>query len=163
MDTAKRYRTVFPVSWEQVQRDVRALARRLLETGPYEGILCIARGGLIPAAILARELDVRLIETICVSSYDWQERGTARIVKNARECGCGKGWLIVDDLVDTGQTARLVRSMFPDARFACVYAKPAGRSATDIYSVEVSQDAWVLFPWDSEMRFVKPIAHRLEE
>ena len=161
MDTAKRYHMVFPVSWEQLQRDVRALARRLLETGPSEGILCIARGGLIPAAILARELDVRLIETICVSSYDWQEQGTARILKNARECG--KGWLIVDDLVDTGQTARLVRSMFPDARFACVYAKPAGRFATDIYSVEVSQDTWILFPWDSEMQFVKPIARRLEE
>lgn len=161
MGTANRYHKMFPVSWEQLHRDSKALAWRLLENGPYEGIVCIARGGLVPAAIVARELEVRLIETVCVSSYDWQDQGTTQILKSVQ--GSGKGWLIIDDLVDTGQTARLVRQMLPEARFACIYAKPAGRSVVDTYITEVSQDTWILFPWDSEVQFVKPIIHRTED
>ena len=161
MGTAKRYHKTFPVSWEQLHRDAKARAWRRLETGPYEGIICIARGGLVPGAIVARELEVRLIETVCVSSYDWQDQGAARVLKSVRSSG--KGWLIIDDLVDTGRTARLVRDMLPEARFACVYVKPEGRAVADAYVTEVSQDTWILFPWDSEVRFVEPIIHRADE
>ena len=66
--------------------------------------------------------------------------------------------LIIDDLVDTGSTARIVRKMLPEAYFATVYAKPAGKPLVDAYVTEVSQDTWILFPWDSESRFVEPIA-----
>jgi len=71
--------------------------------------------------------------------------------------GTGEGWLIVDDLVDTGRTGRLVREMLPKAHFATVYAKPAGRSVVDTYITEVSQDTWILFPWDQGPNFVQPI------
>jgi len=60
----------FPVSWDQFHRDARALAWRLNGAGPFQAIVCITRGGLVPAAIVARELNVRIIETVCVSSYD---------------------------------------------------------------------------------------------
>ena len=56
----------YPVSWDQFHRDARALAWRLADKGPFEAIVCITRGGLVPAAIVARELDLRLIETVCV-------------------------------------------------------------------------------------------------
>ena len=69
----------------------------------------------------------------------------------------GKGWLIVDDLVDTGVTARAVRAMLPEAHFATVYAKPAGRPVVDSYITEVSQDTWILFPWDQEAVMAKTI------
>ena len=68
------------------------------------------------------------------------------------------GWLIIDDLVDTGDTARAVRKMLPKAHFATVYAKPAGRPLVDTYITEVSQDTWIFFPWDMEPQPVKPIA-----
>ena len=74
--------------------------------------------------------------------------------------GDGEGLLIVDDLVDTGRTAKIVRDMLPRAHFATVYAKPAGRPLVDTFVTEVSQDTWILFPWDSESRFVQPIAER---
>jgi xanthine phosphoribosyltransferase len=147
----------FPVSWDQLHRDAKALAWRLADSGPFKGIIAITRGGLVPAHIIARELDVRVIDTVCVSSYDETRQREAVVLKRT-EAGDGSGWLIVDDLVDTGNTGRLVREMLPRAHFATVYAKPAGRPVVDTFITEVSQDTWILFPWDSEPTYAPPIA-----
>jgi xanthine phosphoribosyltransferase len=155
---ADQYTKGFPVSWEQLHRDAKALAWRLAERGPWAGIVAVTRGGLVPSAIVARELDVRLIDTICVSSYDHKDLGRTEVLK--RVAGDGAGLLIVDDLVDTGRTARTVREMLPKAHFATVYAKPAGRPLVDTFITEVSQDTWIYFPWDTELQFVQPIASR---
>jgi hypoxanthine phosphoribosyltransferase len=147
---------LFPVSWEEMHRDARALSWRLADKGPWKGIVAIARGGLVPAQIVARELEVRLIDTICISSYDDQVQRAPEILK--RIDGSGEGWLIVDDLVDTGRTGRIVREMLPKAHFATVYAKPKGREIVDTFVTGVSQDTWILFPWDQQPQFVQPIA-----
>jgi xanthine phosphoribosyltransferase len=152
---ANRYYTV---TWDQLHRDCKALAWRLIERGPYRGIVAITRGGLIPAAIIARELDCRLIESVSVITYDEEKKGEPRVTKAPDAAGDGTGWLILDDLVDTGTTARLVRSLLPKAHFATVYAKPEGRPTVDSFITEVSQDTWILFPWDTEPQFVAPIA-----
>tara|TARA_R110002110_G_scaffold415612_7_gene652396 strand:- start:204311 stop:204871 length:561 start_codon:yes stop_codon:yes gene_type:complete len=146
----------FPVSWEQLHRDAKALAWRLKEKGPWDQIVAITRGGLVPAAIVARELELRLVDTVCVSSYDHQAQGELTILKKVD--GDGTRTLIVDDLVDTGNTAKIVREMLPQAHFATVYAKPAGRPLVDTFVTEVSQDTWIHFPWDLELQFVQPIA-----
>ena len=156
LDTASQQKT-FPVSWDQLHRDSKVLAWRLVEGGPWRGIVAVARGGLVPAAIVARELDIRLIDTLCVASYEERQRGDLRVFKEAD--ANQDRWLIVDDLVDTGQTARVVRYRLPGAHFACVYAKPAGRPLVDTYVTEVSQDTWILFPWDTALQSVPPIVH----
>ncbi len=154
---------IFPVSWDQFHRDARALAWRLHAAGPFDAVVCITRGGLVPAAIVARELNVRVIETICIASYhDYQNQGELRVMKGvAPEItsmrGEGKGVLIVDDLVDTGKTARVVRELLPAAHFATVYAKPMGRPLVDTFITEVSQDTWIYFPWDTGLAFQPPI------
>lgn len=159
----------YTVSWEQLHRDARALAWRLIERGPYRGIVAVTRGGLIPAAIVARELDVRLVESVSVRTYGGERRGTLAdeqamdepvVLKPPVAAGDGDGFLIVDDLVDTGTTARLVRGLLPRAHFACVYAKPAGRTGVDTFVTEVSQDTWIMFPWDTELQFVTPLVNR---
>jgi xanthine phosphoribosyltransferase len=153
----------FPVSWDQFHRDSRALAWRLTAAGPFEAIVCVTRGGLVAAAVVARELEIRLIETICVSSYQHQTQGELRVLKSvapdvvATGGGEGKGVLIVDDLVDTGKTARIVRDILPGAHFATVYAKPMGRPLVDTFITEVSQDTWIYFPWDTGLAFQPPI------
>ena len=146
----------FPVSWDELHRHAKALAWRLVEMGPWRGIIAITRGGLVPAAIVARELDLRLVDTLCVASYDDRTKGEVRVLKGI--AGDGDGFLIIDDLVDTGHTARVVREMLPKAHFATVYAKPAGRPMVDTFVTEVSQDTWILFPWDIEPQFAPPIA-----
>ncbi|MDW8469088.1 MAG: hypothetical protein RML56_09075, partial [Burkholderiales bacterium] len=64
------------VSWVGLaHRDARYLARVLLEKGRWKGIIAVTRGGLVPAALVARELDLRLIDTVCVTSYDAARSG----------------------------------------------------------------------------------------
>ncbi|MHB1302821.1 MAG: xanthine phosphoribosyltransferase [Acidiphilium sp.] len=150
----------YTVSWDQLHRDSKALAWRLSSMQPYTGIVAITRGGLIPAAIVARELECRLIETVSIVTYDEERRGDPVITKPPTAAGDGTGFLIVDDLVDTGATARQVRALLPRAHFATVYAKPAGKSLVDTFITEVSQDTWILFPWDTEPQFVAPIARK---
>ena len=60
----------FPVTWEELHRNAKALAWRLVEVGPFTGIVAVTRGGLVPAAVVARELEIRLIDTLCITSYD---------------------------------------------------------------------------------------------
>jgi xanthine phosphoribosyltransferase len=155
MPTDDRYRKTYPISWEQLHRDSKALAWRLVDIKPWKGIVAITRGGLVPASIIARELEIRMVDTICISSYDWQKAGSVQVLKPVDMDG--EGWLLIDDLVDTGKTAQVARDMLPEAHFATVYAKPAGRPVVDTFITEVSQDTWILFPWDTESQFVDPI------
>ena len=118
---------------------------------------------MVPAAIVARELNIRTVETVAVKSYDHQNQGGIKVLKEISPSVLdlaknGSKVLIVDDLVDTGSTARVVREMLPGAHFATVYAKPAGKPLVDTFITEVSQDTWILFPWDTEQQFVPPIA-----
>src|SRR5580704_8853705 len=121
MTMPKMPEKAFPVSWDQFHRDARALAWRLNGAGPFRAIVTVTRGGLVPAAIVARELDVRIIETICVASYDNTRQGALRVLKSVAAdvvAMAGQGVLIVDDLVDTGATAKVVRDLLPVAHFA---------------------------------------------
>ncbi|HQT40390.1 MAG TPA: xanthine phosphoribosyltransferase, partial [Acidocella sp.] len=150
------------VTWDQLHRDAKALAWRLHEKGPWVGIVAITRGGLIPAAIIARELECRLVESVSISTYDDESLGQAQVTKYPAAAGDGTGFLIIDDLVDTGTTAKLVRSLLPKAHFATVYAKPAGKPVVDTFITEVSQDTWILFPWDTEPQFIAPLARTVK-
>ena len=128
--------------------------------GPWTGIVAVTRGGLIPAAIVAREMEIRLVESVSIVTYDEEARGVPDVIKRPDAAGDGTGFLIVDDLVDRGATARVVRDLLPRAHFACLYAKPQGRPLADTFVTEVPQDTWVLFPWDTAPLFVPPIARK---
>lgn len=152
----------FHVSWDQIHRDARALAWRLDGRGPDNGawkaIVAITRGGMAPAMIIARELDVRTVDTVSVKSYDHQSQAEAVMLKapDADLMGDGTGILVIDDLVDSGKTLELVRQHYPKAHFATVYAKPKGEPMVDTFITGVSQDTWIFFPWDMALQYVEP-------
>ncbi|MEQ8402996.1 MAG: xanthine phosphoribosyltransferase [Roseitalea porphyridii] len=153
----------FPVSWDQFHRDARALAWRVASVSKeWRGIVTITRGGLVPAAIVSRELEIRVIETVCIASYhDYDTQGDIKVLKEISPAlleNEGEGVLIIDDLTDTGKTAELVRAMMPKAHFATVYAKPKGMPQVDTFITEVSQDTWIFFPWDMGFTYQEPIA-----
>ncbi|WP_323768659.1 xanthine phosphoribosyltransferase [Antarctobacter sp.] len=167
MDNRLPHEKGFHVSWDQLHRDARALAWRLQGQGPDEGawraVVAITRGGMAPAMIVARELDIRTVDTISVRSYHSgggkaDERREAEVLKSpdADLVGDGEGILIIDDLVDSGKTLELVRSLYPKAHVATVYAKPQGRPQVETFITEVSQDTWIFFPWDMALQYVKP-------
>lgn len=150
------------ISWAELHRDTRYLCHELLKKGTWKGIIAIARGGLIPAALIARELDIRIIDTICAVSYDVAQAGAAATVQGNVQilkgvAGDGEGYLLIDDLVDTGGTARVVRKLLPKAFFATIYAKPKGRDVVDLFVKEFKQNKWIHFPWDIEYKFATPI------
>jgi xanthine phosphoribosyltransferase len=150
------------ISWPELHRDARFLSEELHRRGQWKGIIAITRGGLIPAALVARELDLRLIDTVCIVSYKSTGSGEAEKLQSDLQVlkgvsGDGGGFLLIDDLVDTGKTARAVREMLPEAFFATLYAKPAGRPVVDFCVKEFKQTKWIYFPWDIDYRFVPPI------
>jgi len=159
------YKDEIVISWPELHRDARYLSSVLHDLGDWTGIIAVTRGGLVPAALVARELDIRLIDTVCLVSYGAQAAGGAEQTQGElkwlkRVEGTGEGWLLIDDLVDTGRTARAVREQLPGAHFACLYAKPLGRRTVDTFVKEFKQDKWVYFPWDIDYRFVSPIRDR---
>jgi xanthine phosphoribosyltransferase len=153
----------FPVSWDQFHRDARALAWRLTSSGPFRAVIGITRGGLVPATVVARELGIRVVETVSIASYDYDKQGEARVLKQIAPnflTDGGQGIVVVDDLVDTGTTLRLVRDAMPRAHYATVYAKPQGRPLVDTFITEVSQDTWIFLPWDMDLQFTPPIGDK---
>ncbi len=159
------YKDEIVISWPELHRDARYLSKVLDDIGDWKGIIAITRGGLVPAALVARELEIRLIDTVCVVSYGAadagaaeQSQGSLRWLKGVE--GDGTDWLLIDDLVDTGTTAKAVRERLPKAHFATLYAKPLGRPLVDTFVKEFKQDKWIYFPWDIDYRFVSPIKTR---
>jgi xanthine phosphoribosyltransferase len=157
-----RYEDEIIVSWVELHRDARYLSELLHAIGTWKGIIAVTRGGLVPAALVARELDIRLVDTICVTSYAAGTSGEAeqvqaevRLLKGV--AGDGDGFLLIDDLVDSGRTAQVVRQLLPKAHFATLYAKPAGRPIVDTCVKEFKQNKWIYFPWDIEYKFATPI------
>lgn len=148
------------VSWEAFHQASKALAVQLL-AGGYTSILAVSRGGLVPAAILARELNLRVVDSICVASYDHNKQGSLQILKQASIKDSSK-LLIVDDLVDTGETAKSLRKLFPQAYFVTIYAKPQGKAFVDKYVVDIEQDTWIQLPWDMALSYSQPLAKKAD-
>jgi xanthine phosphoribosyltransferase len=101
-----------------------------------------------------RPRTLRLIETVCVigyepDDYNPQQANEVTIIKAPARVDDGEGWLVVDDLVDTGRTAEVLRKLMPKAHFAVIYAKPLGRPLVDTYVTEICQDTWIYFPCES--------------
>jgi len=146
---AEQPSSFLPIGWERIEQDCRRLAALLSERGAFVGIIAVTRGGLIPAALLSRFLKLRLIDTICIASYDDKTLGETKILKAPDLPEGGAGWLVVDDLVDSGTTGRVVRQLLPRAHFATLYAKPQGRPLVDSYVEDMPQDQWIQFPWEA--------------
>ncbi len=157
--TKPRYLTI---SWEQFHSDARTLASKLINRKDLNKIICVTRGGLFPAAVLARELEIRWIDTICVVGYDEESRGSHASLLKVPETD-GEGVLVVDDLVDSGRTGRIIRELMPKAYFVTMYAKPKGQEVVDDFVLPVDQDTWILFPWEAELSPASPLVRRQKE
>ena len=151
----------YVVTWDMFQMHARKLSERLLPASQWKGIIAVSRGGLFPAAVLARELGIRHIETVCIASYqDHNNQGELQVLHAAQVPDGGEGFIVVDDLVDTGNTARAIRQMYPNAKFVTVFAKPAGAELVDDYVIDIPQNTWIEQPWDLGLTFVPPLSRK---
>jgi len=151
------------ISWEQLERDAKALAAKLQSEKKWKGIVAVARGGLVPATIIARALDIILFETVIMSGYKLgsgahEGQAEPKIIKAPVDVGDGEGWLVIDDLAATGRTGKVLHQLMPKAHFAAIYVKPTGKASIDSYLTEISQDTWIYLPWYDELQFKHPIS-----
>ena len=145
------------ISWQMIQEDSRLLALKLAKYR-YKGIIAIARGGLIPAGLLACELDIHLVDTLCLSSYDKDQQGQISVLKSLNHDG--EGYLVIDDLSDTGNTFVVARKILPKAHFACLYVKPQGQDKVDVFIRSFEQSMWLNFPWDGVQDYIPTAENR---
>ena len=146
------------VTWDMFHMHTRKLAERLMPASRWKGIIAVSRGGLFPSAVIARELGLRHVETVCIASYEHDQQSELKVLHAAQ--GDGEGFIVIDDLVDTGNTARAIRAMYPKAHFVTVFAKPSGASLVDEYVVDIPQNTWIEQPWDMGITFVPPLSRK---
>ncbi len=141
-------------TWQRLEQDAVHLADKIGE-GKYDAIIAITRGGLIPAYYLARLLNIKVIHTLSLSSYEEEQRGTIVFhsiqgisLQIDSEIIEQKKVLFVDDIVDSGETIRTIRKLYPEAPFATLVS----RGNLDPEYFVAHEHAWVEFPWEAGSR-----------
>lgn len=160
MTDDSRYKKCKIISWSRLQSDCRILSEKLMDVRQdWDKIVAVARGGIIPAGLLAREMSIHIVDTVSISSYETRNQGDINILKGSDGIQADERTIVIDDLSDSGNTARTLKKMFPNSFLATLYTKPAGTAYPDLSLEEFTQDTWVLFPWDSreDIRFVAPV------
>ncbi len=154
------YKKEIYLSWDELQNLSIRLAQSILKTGKkYDCIVAVTRGGLFPAGLLARELNVHYIDTICVTTYkgnEGKEAGAAEVLKLPQSLK-GKSVLVVDDLADKGTTLDAVKKALPEACFATIFVKPLGKTRVNHFIQETDQETWIRFPWDTIRAYKNPL------
>ncbi len=145
------------VSWDEVVEWSRGLAERIMgDDYKPDVIVAVARGGYVPARLLCDFLDVS--DLLSVQSQHWVEAAKAAeraILKYPYRVDLsGKRVLLVDDIVDTGETLLLARDFIlrewrpSEARIAVLqWISSVAKFKPDYYYLEVRDWTWFQYPW----------------
>jgi xanthine phosphoribosyltransferase len=141
------------ISKAKLDQDIALLVDRLPPNKRWRAVVGVANGGVYPAGKVADRLNLEYRE-IRVSSYIGQVKAPPKVLRAIDDADKGAGLLVVDDVIDSGDTALVIRQMLPAADFATVYVKPVGlRKFQDhgtslTFAEQYPQDFWIVFPWD---------------
>ncbi|AGB04067.1 putative phosphoribosyltransferase [Aciduliprofundum sp. MAR08-339] len=156
------------VSWKDIERWSKDIVKRVLKSGyTPEIVIGLARGGLVPARLMADYLNIK--ELYAVKTEHWgltaTPDGKARLAQGLQISIEGKKVLVVDDITDTGQSLRLavdhIATHNPEEiRSATLLHITHSKYVPDYYSEEVPEDRWTwfIFPWNvyEDMRNLIP-------
>ncbi|MEM0202714.1 MAG: phosphoribosyltransferase [Archaeoglobaceae archaeon] len=141
--------------WEEIHRLCKRLAKAVKSSGfRVDAIVAIARGGWVPARILADLLDVK--ELYSVKTEHWGMvatiTGKATITQPLTANVEKKNVLIVDDVADTGETIKLVKEHVSslgakEVRTAVIDYKKTSSFVPDYFAVEMEDWKWIVYPW----------------
>lgn len=149
----KELPTYVQITWRDIETAVGNLAM-YLRGKTYRGMVAISRGGLIPAGLLAQELGIHVVDTVCIKTR--AEDGSSRppeVLLPARANLEGRDVLVVDDLVDSGDTIKHLRQHYmPFADYAVLFCKSVTfEPLTRPHYVGTVLPAcvpWLVFPWE---------------
>ena len=134
------------ITWEQFHNDTKDLCNKIKQAGNFNKIITVSRGGLIPAGIVAYELDIRDTSVVNIRSYNGEDK-LEKVEVFGFDGQADENTLVIDDLSDTGRSINILRQLFPKARQVTVYTKTTSTQKPDIYTKEMP-NKWIVFPWD---------------
>jgi uncharacterized protein len=140
------------ISWSEYGNLAEALAEKVRANGKkYDLVVGIARGGIPIAMVVSDHLNVK-IDFVNVKSYnDIGKRTAPRILSTLTEGVEGKDILLVDDLVDQGDTmsfmSRYLTNQKPKSlETAVLFKKPWSKTEPNYFLESVSE--WIVFPFE---------------
>lgn len=139
------------LSFQDIFKDTHTLGDLILQKDaqPFDVLVAVSRGGLVPAGILSQKLNIRHVETFCLASYtNDHAQEELKVIKSFQSQS--QRVLVIDDLVDSGKSLTLIKQYLPQATYGVLYAKPDGAKAVDLYARPMPQDSWLVFPWELE-------------
>lgn len=145
------------LSWEHIEEIVDELADKIKASGfQPDYIIGITMGGLIPLYFLAKKLDIDKVLTVSATSYEKDKQKELKITYLPEIDLRGKKVLLVDDIVDTGNTIKgvseaVIGKYNPGElkTAAFVVNKDRCKLLPDFYAFEEPGE-WVVFPWEKE-------------
>ncbi len=140
------------VSWEEFHKNAIKLSEIIkAENNDIKGIVAIARGGLMPALIVSYELNITKSDILELSSYDEKGFNHQAIVKQLPYYALqskGEGWIIVDELLDGGNSIKKAKEILPLAKSYVVYSKIEEKpNYLDGYIEYTPKNYWLCLPW----------------
>lgn len=144
-------------SWQEIEKDTIAVVEKVKKSGiAYKGLVVVSRGGLAVAALVSRLLNIKLLDIMCVASYNCvsSDKVELEVLKNPdlAQRDNGENWLVIDDLIDSGDTYKYIASILPKADFACLYNKLDKENLINkkiIFARNCITDSWIEFPWET--------------
>ncbi len=143
--------TYKPMFWGMKNKIISYIIEKKIKKP--DKIIAISRGGLPIATIIAHYFNMRDICIIQISHYD-ENREQIRLDMDVSGVNLKHpdlyNILIVDDIVDTGDTFRLVKQVLPKARYFSFCVKEGSKHLPNYKCMIVKDDSWVVFPWEIE-------------
>lgn len=146
------------IPWSEVECAANTLATDMLSKGVrIDGVCGIARGGLVPAVLVARRLKVRRVASIQVEGYDDEATSPGDSIhivdKVSRKNFKGK-WLFIDYIIASGRTMQLIADTFPGHYYTAMFFVSDMQIPTFRGYVfprwPALKGVWMVFPWERE-------------
>lgn len=135
------------ITYEEVNAECKKLAQ-ILKNNNFKRIIAVARGGLVPACILAQMLNIRQISSISLASYEGEQQSEIKCLVPP-EINMDENTLFVDDLYDSGSTYRYLKEKYQQAKIAVIFCKNP-RAELDFPAAAKEAGRWLVFPWEFE-------------
>lgn len=177
LDPKHKYPRFLDIEYTDIQHEINCIKSYIdhnLVPDCLDGIIAINRGGLIPAAMLSYQTRLPIKYVINAKSYDEDNQQREIKLSNIPDITkqIQKRLLIVDDILDTGQTLLAIEKQLPDCHFTVVISKmkrfTAHNSTRRIWTLaalanymsystqnltdRIYDDKWLNFPWETSER-----------
>jgi xanthine phosphoribosyltransferase len=136
------------LSYHDIHTDCIELAKKIKKKYKPEKLILISRGGLIPGSIIANYLGIQDVDVIALKTY--ADRKRSKEIKVYKRIKSEKKLVVIDDLVDSGETAKIVKEMMPNSKFVVLYAKTSGKKQADLHLFDFKDSDWLVFPWEQD-------------